>query len=50
MPMKEWVRALRERVGTMVSEVPTVAALVLDSERRVLLVRHAEGDEWNTPD
>lgn len=36
-------------IGTMVLEVPTVAVLTFDDEGRVLLVRHAEGNDWSTP-
>jgi 8-oxo-dGTP pyrophosphatase MutT (NUDIX family) len=49
MPMSDHMRALRARVGTMVLEVPTVGVLVFDEQRRVLLVRHAEGNDWTTP-
>lgn len=49
MPMSDYVRGLRERIGTMVLEVPTVSVLAFDERRRVLLVRHAEGNDWSTP-
>ena len=49
MPMSEYMRALREKVGTAVVEIPTVSVLVFDDRRRVLLVRHVEGNEWTTP-
>lgn len=49
MPMSEYVRALRARIGTTVLEVPTVSVIVLDDDERVLLVRHVEGNNWTTP-
>src|SRR5438067_1554235 len=49
MPMFDYIRALREKIGTTVLEVPTVSILTFDDRKRVLLVRHAEGDDWTTP-
>jgi 8-oxo-dGTP pyrophosphatase MutT (NUDIX family) len=47
--MSEYVRRLREKIGTTVLEVPTVSILALDDRERVLLVRHVEGNDWTTP-
>jgi 8-oxo-dGTP pyrophosphatase MutT (NUDIX family) len=49
MPMSNYIRALRERIGTTVLEIPTASVIVFDDARRVLLVRHVEGNEWTTP-
>jgi ADP-ribose pyrophosphatase YjhB (NUDIX family) len=49
MPMSDYVRALRAKIGTAVLEIPTVSILTFDDRRRVLLVRHAEGNDWTTP-
>ena len=49
MPMSDHMRALRAMVGPTVLEVPTVSVLVFDAQQRVLLVRHAEGNDWTTP-
>ncbi len=49
MPMSEYVRALRAKIGTTVLEVPTVSVLTFDARQRVLLVRHVEGNDWTTP-
>ena len=49
MPMSEYIRGLREKIGTTVLEVPTVSILTFDDRQRVLLVRHAEGNDWTTP-
>jgi 8-oxo-dGTP pyrophosphatase MutT (NUDIX family) len=47
--MSDYVRALRALVGRELLEVPTVAVAVHDDAGRLLLVRHAEGDDWTTP-
>lgn len=49
MPMSDYVRSLREKIGNALLEVPTVSVLTFDRDRRVLLVRHVEGDLWTTP-
>ena len=49
MPMSEYIRGLREKIGTMLLEVPTVSVLTFDEHERVLLVRHVEGNDWTTP-
>ncbi len=49
MPMSDYIRGLRERIGTEVLEIPTVSVIVFDHRDRVLLVRHVEGNVWTTP-
>ena len=49
MPMSDYIRDLRARIGTTVLEVPTVSVLTFDERDRVLLVRHVEGDNWTSP-
>ena len=49
MPMSEYIRELRSRIGTTVLEVPTVSVILRDELDRVLLVRHVEGNNWTTP-
>jgi ADP-ribose pyrophosphatase YjhB (NUDIX family) len=49
MPMSDYIRRLRAMIGTTVLEVPTVSVLTFDDAGRVLLVRHAEGNDWTTP-
>lgn len=49
MPMSDYIRNLRAMIGSTVLEIPTVSILVFDAQRRALLVRHAEGDDWTTP-
>lgn len=47
--MSDYIRRLRAMIGTTVLEVPTVSVLAFDDDARVLLVRHAEGNDWSTP-
>ncbi len=47
--MSDYVRDLRSMIGTTVLEIPTVSILAFDNQQRVLLVRHAEGNDWTTP-
>lgn len=49
MPVSPYIRALRDKIGTMLLEVPTASVLIFDDRNRVLLVRHAEGNVWTTP-
>ena len=49
MPMSDYVRGLRDRIGNDVLEVPTVSVIVFDERDRILLVRHVEGNVWTTP-
>jgi len=49
MPMSDYIRGLRDKIGTTVLEVPTVSVLVFDERQRILLVRHVEGNDWTTP-
>ena len=43
MPMSEYTRALRAKVGHDLLQVPTASVIAFDDRRRVLLVRAAEG-------
>jgi len=46
--ISDYVRGLRELVGTELLFLPSVACLIRDGEGRVLLVRHVEG-RWMLP-
>lgn len=48
MPASEYVLSLRERIGTDLLLLPTVAVLARDEMGRVLLVRHVESGRWAT--
>ena len=47
--MSDYVRGVRAKLGTDLMHVPTVACAIYDDERRLLLVRHAEGERWVLP-
>lgn len=49
MPMSDYIRDLRTRIGTTVLGIPTVSVLAFDGLDRVLLVRHVEGNDWTSP-
>jgi hypothetical protein len=46
MPTPQFILDLRARVGHDALWLPGVTAVVLDSNRRVLLVRRADNDLW----
>lgn len=47
--MSEYMRALRERVGSRLLQIPSVTVLTFDAQQRVVLVRHADAGAWTTP-
>ena len=49
MPMSPYMKELRSRVGTRLLLMPSVTGLVFDSQDRVLLVRHSNGNVWVAP-
>ena len=49
MPMSEYVRSLRSRIGNDLLEAPTVSVVTFDARGRVLLVRNLEDGLWSTP-
>jgi len=49
MPMSEYTRALRGKIGNALLQVPTASVVAFDERGRVLLVRAAEGALWTTP-
>lgn len=49
MPVSDYIRGLRARVGHDLLLVPSVTAILYDRQRRILLVRHSEGDVWGAP-
>ncbi len=49
MPISDYLRELRTRIGTTLVLMPSVAALIFDDDGRVLLARHSNGGVWSTP-
>ena len=46
--MSDYVRALRQKIGTDLLFMPSVAAVIRDEDNRILLVQHVEG-RWQLP-
>jgi 8-oxo-dGTP pyrophosphatase MutT (NUDIX family) len=46
--MSDYVRGLREKIGTELLFMPSAHVLIRDGEDRILLVRHVEG-RWQLP-
>jgi 8-oxo-dGTP pyrophosphatase MutT (NUDIX family) len=49
MPMSEFIRDLRGKIGTDLLLLPSATGAVFDGEGRMLLLRHANGGVWVTP-
>jgi 8-oxo-dGTP pyrophosphatase MutT (NUDIX family) len=49
MPMSDYVRRVRSKIGNEFLLMPSVTALVFDAEHRVLLVRPSRRDIWVAP-
>ena len=49
MPMSEYMRELRGKLGRRLLELPAVSVVTRDDEGRVLLVQHENGLVWVTP-
>ena len=49
MPMSEYMRSLRDRVGSQLLQIPSATVLAFDPRDRVVLVRHADAEAWTTP-
>lgn len=47
--MKSYIQALREKVGSGLLLCPSVAAVIVDSDGRVLLQEKASGEGWSLP-
>jgi 8-oxo-dGTP diphosphatase len=49
MPLSPYIRRLRRHVGRDLLLIPSVTVVVFDERRRMLLVRHTEGNVWVAP-
>jgi 8-oxo-dGTP pyrophosphatase MutT (NUDIX family) len=49
MPMSDYVRRIRAKLGPDLIVAPSASVLVGDESGRVLLARHAETDRWVIP-
>jgi 8-oxo-dGTP pyrophosphatase MutT (NUDIX family) len=48
MPISDYLKTLRERVGHDLVLLPSVAVLIWDEHRRLLLMREAQTGRWQT--
>jgi len=49
MPISNYLRIVREKIGSTLILVPSVSAVVLDAKGRILLARHSADGVWGTP-
>ena len=49
MSISDYLGRVREKIAHDLLLVPSVTALVLDDRRRLLLLRHSDGDVWVAP-
>jgi 8-oxo-dGTP pyrophosphatase MutT (NUDIX family) len=49
MPISDYLKQLRSRVGSQLLLVPSVTGIIYDDRRRVLLVHHADRGLWVAP-
>jgi 8-oxo-dGTP pyrophosphatase MutT (NUDIX family) len=49
MPMSDYMKALRAKIGTQLLESPAVSVVARDEAGRILLARHSERGKWVTP-
>src|SRR5215211_2645517 len=49
MPIFEYRKNLRGKIGNQILQVPSAAAIIRDTDRRVLLVKSAGADVWGLP-
>ena len=49
VPISDYLKSLRAKVGHELLLVPSVTAIVYDGQGRVLLAKHAEGGVWVAP-
>ena len=49
MPISEYLRGLREKIGRDLVLNPGVAALIRDEEGRILLQRRSDDGSWSLP-
>jgi 8-oxo-dGTP pyrophosphatase MutT (NUDIX family) len=49
MPISDYLRDLRTKVGHNLLQIPGVAAIIRDSEGRILLHRRTDDNRWSLP-
>jgi 8-oxo-dGTP pyrophosphatase MutT (NUDIX family) len=49
LPISDYLRRLRARVGNQLLLLPAVTGVIFDGEGRILLAKHSNAGEWGTP-
>lgn len=49
MPIPDFIKSLRVKIGTALLQIPTVAVLAYDDRGRILLVQHKGSGLWGAP-
>jgi len=49
VPISDYMRGLREKIGPALVLVPSVTALIRDAQGRILLHRRSDNGEWDLP-
>ncbi len=49
MPMSEYYKALRAKIGAQLIFSPSVAAIIRNQDNQILLMRSAENHQWSLP-
>ena len=49
MPMSPYMAEIRAKIGNQMIEIPAASVLTFDENDRVLLVKHADFEQWTTP-
>jgi len=49
MPMSEYFKQIRAKVGHQLLIIPSVTGIIYDGQNRILLLRHSEGNIWVAP-
>jgi ADP-ribose pyrophosphatase YjhB (NUDIX family) len=44
-----YIHQIRDKIGTDLLLIPSVTNIVMDTEKRILLVKDADSDMWTTP-
>ncbi len=49
MPISQYLKSLREKIGSEILQIPSAAAIIRDTDGRVLLVKSAIAGVWGLP-
>lgn len=49
MPISQYIKSLREKIGNEILQIPSVAAIIRDESERILLVKSSNSDIWGLP-